>query len=103
MEAVLRFNVVQVDELPPEDVQARERLLSSLTAEPPSQDLWQVGGNTNFMIAAARLGLNVTCCGYVGDDIFGHYLLKCLRVRPLNSRIRPASCVKSWDLSFGMH
>ena len=73
--------VLQVDELPAQDRQSKERLLSSLTAEPPSPQTWQVGGSTNFMIAAARLGLDVCCCGYVGDDAFGQYLLKCLEVR----------------------
>jgi hypothetical protein len=89
--------VLQVDELPAEDVQTKERLLSSLKAEPPSKDLWQVGGNTNFMIAAARLGLNVSCCGHVGDDVFGHYLLDCLRVCPPSLSADPTINLNPWS------
>ena len=40
-----------------------------------------MGGSTNFMIAASRLGLDVCCCGHVGDDTFGSFLLDQLRVR----------------------
>ena len=72
---------MQVDELPRQDEASRRSTLADLTAAPPSQDLWQVGGSTNFTIAAARLGLNVCCCGNVGDDAFGMYLLACLEVR----------------------
>ena len=72
---------LQVDELPCQDEASRRSTLADLTAAPPSQDLWQVGGSTNFTIAAARLGLNVCCCGNVGDDAFGMYLLACLEVR----------------------
>lgn len=78
-----RFLAPQVDELPAQDRQSKERLLSSLTAGPTSRHARQVGGSTNFMIAAARLGLDVCCCGHVGDDDHGKYLLDCLQVRLL--------------------
>jgi hypothetical protein len=71
----------QVDELPEKDIQTRKSVLSSLTAEPPSKELWQAGGSTNFMISASRLGLDVRCCGHVADDVFGSFLMKCLEVR----------------------
>ena len=34
----------------------------------------QVGGNTNFAIAAARLGLDVTCLGHTGHDVYGKFM-----------------------------
>ena len=34
-----------------------------------------MGGGTNFIITAARLGLRVGSCGNVGADEFGSYLL----------------------------
>lgn len=72
---------MQVDVLPPKDVDHRKQLLEQLTCEPPPKEAWKVGGSTNFMIAAARLGLNVWSCGHVADDAFGGYLLEVLRVR----------------------
>jgi len=39
-------------------------------ASPPPQ----VGGNTNFAIAAARLGLRCTCLGHTGRDSYGAFL-----------------------------
>ena len=35
---------------------------------------WEVGGNCNFLIAAARLGLRAQCVGHVGDDARGAFL-----------------------------
>ena len=72
---------MQVDKLPPSDTDARRSLLAEWTATPPGEEQWQVGGSTNFMIAASRLGLDVCCCGHVGDDTFGSFLLDQLRVR----------------------
>ena len=69
-----------MDALPPADTEARKELLATLTAEPPSEDLWQVGGGCNFMITAARLGLQVGCCGNVGQDRFGDFLKSTLQV-----------------------
>ena len=34
----------------------------------------QVGGNTNFAIAAARLGLRVTCLGHTAPDVYGRFM-----------------------------
>lgn len=34
----------------------------------------QVGGNTNFAIAAARLGLRCACLGHTGADYAGEFL-----------------------------
>jgi sugar/nucleoside kinase (ribokinase family) len=38
----------------------------------------QVGGNTNFAIAAARLGLRVSCLGHTGRDVYGAVLERVL-------------------------
>lgn len=45
---------------------------SSRDASP--SDRWEVGGNCNFLIAAARLGLRAECVGHVGDDAQGAFL-----------------------------
>jgi sugar/nucleoside kinase (ribokinase family) len=45
---------------------------SSRDAAP--SDRWEVGGNCNFLIAAARLGLRAECVGHVGDDARGAFL-----------------------------
>ena len=37
-------------------------------------DEWEVGGNCNFLIAAARLGLRAECVGHVGEDPQGAFL-----------------------------
>ena len=46
----------------------------ALLASAPGKEQWEVGGNTNFAIAAARLGLSCTCLGHTGDDTFGAFL-----------------------------
>lgn len=73
---------MQVAELPDEDVVLRERLLSSLSASPPSRDSWELGGSTNFMIAAARLGLKVCSCGHLAADEYGDYMSAGMQARP---------------------
>jgi hypothetical protein len=73
--------ILPVDELPPPDPALRERLLDSLTADPPSQDSWEVGGNCNFLIAAARLGMKVGSVGHLGGaDVYGAYMGAVLQV-----------------------
>jgi sugar/nucleoside kinase (ribokinase family) len=68
-----------VGQLPPADAKARRALLARLTADPPPQDAWEVGGSCNFMIAAARLGLRVAAVGHTGADAAGAYLEDVLR------------------------
>lgn len=36
--------MVPVEELPPNDAEARRRLLQQLTAQPPPEEQWEVGG-----------------------------------------------------------
>lgn len=74
--------VVPVEELPPADTQARQQLLVQLTASPPSMDSWEVGGQTNLLIAASRMGLKAASVGHVGQDIYGQFLAQVLEVRP---------------------
>jgi len=67
--------VVQTSELPPaDDTSSRRELLSNLTANPPDVSSWEVGGNTNTLIAASRLGLRVASIGHIGNDIYGKFL-----------------------------
>ncbi|KAL4422697.1 hypothetical protein ABPG75_008894 [Micractinium tetrahymenae] len=66
--------VVQVDELPPADTESRRALLQQLTAQPPPVEQWEVGGNTNFLIAAARLGMRTASVGHLGCDVYGSYM-----------------------------
>jgi len=71
---------VSVPELPSTEVHSRQKLLSQLTASPPSRAAWEVGGNTNFMIAAARLGMQVAPVGHLGPDEYGQYIKDVLQV-----------------------
>ena len=75
--------VVSVPELPPSSDESRRQLLKALTAAPPPKTAWEVGGNTNFMIAAARLGLKVASIGHVGPDQYGEYVRHILQVTSL--------------------
>ncbi len=50
---------------------------STVSAEP--------GGAGNFLIAGARLGLNMIALGTVGDDIFGHLILTALKRENINT------------------
>lgn len=54
-----------MDELPPADIESRRALLQQLTARPPPVEQWEVGGNTNFLIAASRLGLRAASVGHL--------------------------------------
>lgn len=57
--------VVEVEQLPPADADSRRALLQQLTAQPPPMEQWSVGGNTNFLIAAARMGLRTASVGHL--------------------------------------
>lgn len=71
--------VVPMDKLPSNDPAMRASLLQSLTANPPSQSSWEIGGNGNFLIAASRLGLSVKSVGHVGEDAYGVFMSSELR------------------------
>lgn len=72
--------VIPVQQLPPADPEARQGLLQQLTAEPPDEQHWELGGNCNFMIAAARMGMRVGSIGHVGNDTYGRYMDRVLQV-----------------------
>lgn len=66
--------IVPCEALPPSDDASRERLLKQLADTPPPIEAWEVGGNTNTLIAARRLGMQVGSIGHVGFDSFGDFL-----------------------------
>lgn len=73
---------------PPAEVKS-ESLLRSLMQRPPARESWEVGGNCNFMIAAARLGLQVAALGNLGGDVYGRFLRDVVKVLLLLLRDRP--------------
>jgi hypothetical protein len=77
--------VIPVQQLPPPDADARQALLQQLTADPPDEQHWELGGNCNFMIAAARMGMRVGSIGHVGNDMYGRYMDRVLQVIQLAS------------------
>ncbi|WIA29071.1 hypothetical protein OEZ86_011582 [Tetradesmus obliquus] len=85
--------VIPVQQLPPADPEARQGLLQQLTAEPPDEQHWELGGNCNFMIAAARMGMRVGSIGHVGNDTYGRYMDRVLQEERIEAitRIMPAT------------
>ena len=71
---------VSVPELPSKEDKSRRQLLHDLTLAPPDRSSWEVGGNTNFMIAAARLGMQVAPVGHLGPDEYGQFIKDVLQV-----------------------
>lgn len=71
--------VVAVDRLPSADPEQRRKLLEQLAATPPPQSSWEVGGMTNFLIAAARLGMSAAAVGHTGEDAYGKFLTDILQ------------------------
>eukprot|EP00955_Chlamydomonas_euryale_P085548 364109-Chlamydomonas_euryale.AAC.12 len=89
--------VVPMEKLPSSEGDERQRVLDALTAAPPSQEAWEVGGNCNFMIAAARLGLVVGSVGHIGNDVYGQYVDGVLQVRPwVGRRLGGRACMYAW-------
>ena len=72
---------VSVPALPSREESSRRKLLQELTASPPDRTSWEVGGNTNFMIAAARLGMQVAPIGHLGPDEYGQFIKDVLQVQ----------------------
>lgn len=71
--------VVPMKSLPDEDEATRKALLRELMSEPPPGHRWEVGGNTNTLIAAARLGMRAAAVGHIGKDTYGNFLKEVLR------------------------
>ena len=55
-----------------------EPLLEYLGQNPPPEGTWEVGGNTNTLIAGARLGMRTSALGHIGEDAFGKFLERVL-------------------------
>ncbi|KAK8565328.1 hypothetical protein V6N13_020449 [Hibiscus sabdariffa] len=70
--------VLNVPKLPPSSPDVRQAFMEQLSSSPPDKRYWEAGGNCNTAIAAARLGLNCLSIGYVGNDIYGNFLLDVL-------------------------
>ncbi|KAI6674822.1 hypothetical protein NL676_002728 [Syzygium grande] len=70
--------VLNVPALPPPSKEERKAYMEELSASPPDKRYWEAGGNCNTAIAAARLGLNCTAIGHVGDEIYGKFLIDVL-------------------------
>ncbi|XP_050366741.1 fructokinase-1 [Argentina anserina] len=71
--------VLSVPQLPPPDADRRKAYMDRLSASPPDKKYWEAGGNCNVTIAAARLGLQCTAIGHVGNEVYGKFLLDVLR------------------------
>lgn len=71
--------VIPVPALPPADAAVRRRLLDDLTRSPPDTSAWEVGGSCNFLIAAARLGLQAVPVGHLGQDRYGRFMTDVLQ------------------------
>lgn len=87
--------VIPVEQLPSPDPVAKQKLLQQLTADPPSCESWELGGNCNFMIAAARLGMKVGSIGHVGNDIYGQYMDRVLQVGGSWRAYRTCTCASA--------
>lgn len=77
--------VLSVPQLPPSDKEQRWQLLQQLQASPPDSSTKEVGGACNFMIAAARLGMQVGCVGQVADDAYGTFLRDVMKAEGVDS------------------
>lgn len=71
--------VLNVPILPPAPREERQAYMELLSASPPDKKYWEAGGNCNLAFAAARMGLNVITLGFVGDEIYGNFLLDVLK------------------------
>lgn len=91
--------VIPVRELPSEDHATKKKLLKAWEASPSSEGDWELGGATNFLFAAARLGMMATSLGHVGDDMLGKFLVNELRREGVE--VKSLSCVENeaapWD------
>lgn len=70
--------VLNVPALPPPSKEERKAYMEELSASPPDKRYWEAGGNCNTAIAVARLGLNCTAIGHVGNEIYGKFLMDVL-------------------------
>lgn len=70
-------------QLPPLEEVKRPEMLDKLTEAAASSETrsgWEAGAQSNFMIAAARLGLRVASAANLGQDVYGNFLRGILKV-----------------------
>lgn len=70
--------VLNVPVLPPTSVEERYKYMLQLAASNPDKRYWEAGGNCNFAIAAARLGLHCAALGQIGNEKYGWFLREVL-------------------------
>ena len=85
------------DPLPDKAKLKSEDYLAELAADVPPESSWEVGGNCNFLIAAARIGLRAECAGHVGEDEFAEFLVDALAEEgvPLRRLASPNAVAKA--------
>ncbi len=80
-------------------------MLQKLTrkAAQEGQENWEAGAQSNFMIAAARLGLRVASAANLGQDVYGDFLTNILKVCCFDSVFRTCSvgCEPCWQSKNG--
>jgi len=64
---------------PPRELKTK-RALDALMTQSSDRTRWELGGNCNFVIAAARLGLSAASAGHVGDDRYGEFVARELAI-----------------------
>ena len=62
-------------------------------------DCRQVGGASNFMIAAARLGQRVASVGQLGEDVYGAFFRRVMQVPAAAHLWRRLSACTQWNAS----
>jgi sugar/nucleoside kinase (ribokinase family) len=67
-------------QVPPAYEVKSEDMLRRLSAQPPDIRNWEVGGSCNLLIAAARLGMSAATIGNLGEDVYGDFVRKILKV-----------------------
>lgn len=70
--------VLNVPVLPPTSLEERYQYMLQLAASNPDKRYWEAGGNCNFAIAAARLGLHCAALGQIGNENYGWFLREVL-------------------------
>ncbi len=67
-------------QMPPIEEVKTSEYLRQLTVQTHSREFWEVGASCNFLIAAARMGLNTAAVANLGEDVYGQFLLDVLKV-----------------------
>eukprot|EP00250_Pteridium_aquilinum_P016743 c23270_g1_i1 orf=701-2221(+) len=70
--------VLNVPTLPPDSFEEKLAYMKNLAKSSPDEKFWEAGGNSNFAIAAARLGLQCAALGHIGREKYGSFLYEIL-------------------------